>query len=226
LPSGYPAPPEGAVEAQGHRAIGGPVVWRGLCWSLHRRAQAESNWSLVRPAQRVGAGRLGTFAVVRRIRPPGPAPPDDGQVGTNLRRMRALYGVEDRDRTEIKAAAPKILKSAPYLLLETHTPTGLTLSVLDSWESIRDRKPVTRIPRGSLDNAIASLREIAGGNSSAVEVRQSCTVGRLHCSRATEIRARRKPWSVDYPRPRFRRRKWGRFDRFVTLRLRSPRRHG
>src|SRR5438046_7953121 len=106
---------------------------------------------------RVGAGRLGTFAVVRRIRPPGPAPPDDGQVGTNLRRMRALYGVEDRDRTEIKAAAPKILKSAPYLLLETHTPTGLTLSVLDSWESIRDRKPLTRIPRGSLDNAIASL---------------------------------------------------------------------
>ena len=102
-------------------------------------------------------GGFETFAVVRRIRPPGPAPPDDGQVGTNLRRMRALYGVEDRDRTEIKAAAPKILKSAPYLLLETHTPTGLTLSVLDSWESIRDRKPLTRIPRGSLDNAIASL---------------------------------------------------------------------
>jgi len=168
-------------------------------------------------------GGFETFAVVCRIRSPGPAPPDDGQIGTNLRRIP--YGIEYRDRTEIKAAASNLEKRALLAARDTH-PAGLTRRCSRVAKGIRDRKPVTRIPRGSLDNAIASLREIAGGNSSAVEVRQSCTVGRLHCSRATEIRARRKPWSVDYPRPRFRRRKWGRFDRVVTLRLRSPRRHG
>ena len=47
---------EGAVEAQGRRGIGGPIVRCRLCWSLDRGAQTDSNRSLVRPAQRVGAG--------------------------------------------------------------------------------------------------------------------------------------------------------------------------
>ena len=123
-------------------------------------------------------GGFETFAVVWRIRPPGPAPPDDGQIGTNLRRIP--YGIEYRDRTEIKAAASNLEKRALLAARDTH-PAGLTRRCSRVAKGIRDRKPVTRIPRGSLDNAIASLREIAGGNSLAVEVRQSCTVGRLHC---------------------------------------------
>jgi hypothetical protein len=58
LPSGHPAPSEGGGRSTGSQSDRRPCVWRRLCWSLERRAQADSNRSLVRPGRRREALRL------------------------------------------------------------------------------------------------------------------------------------------------------------------------
>src|SRR5438270_1063050 len=57
-------------------------------------------------------GGFETFAVVWRIRSPGPAPPDDGQIGTNLRRIP--YALNTATGRKLKRQR-QTLKSAPYL---------------------------------------------------------------------------------------------------------------
>ena len=121
LPSGYPAPPEGAVEAQGHRAIGGPVVWRRLCWTLNRRAQADP-----------GAGPAGSAGRRREALRPSPlsggsgpraGPSDDGELERTSAGQVLCTALNTATGRKLKRRR-QTFNSAPYLPLETHTERG------------------------------------------------------------------------------------------------------